>query len=133
MRTPDWNQVEAFFRADGWTEVRSSDHVHWEKVLPHETLRSHRSFASDKTMSPGRFKSILSLQLKVSEEQFWDTVKTGKPATRPSPDLPIAPKSLPLWLHSALRDELGLTDAEISDLDESEASKMLTEYRSKPG
>jgi len=132
VRTPDWNQVEAFFRADGWIEVRSSDHVHWEKVLPHETLRSHRSFASGKTMSPGRSKSILTLQLKVSAEQFWDTVKTGKPATRPSPDLPVAPKSLSLWLHSALRDEVGLTDAEIEDLDEGEASEILSEHRSKP-
>lgn len=132
MRTPDWNQVEAFFRSDGWIEVRSSDHVHWEKVLPAETLRSHRSLAADKTMSPGRFKSILGLQLKVSEEQFWESIRTGKPATRPSPDLPIVSKSLPLWLHSALRDEVGLTDEEICDLHDSRASKTLADYRSKP-
>jgi hypothetical protein len=133
VRTPDWSQLETFFRADGWTEVRRSNHVHWEKVLPHQTLRSHRSFASDKTMSPGRFRSILSLQLKVSEEQFWETVRTGKPATRPGQDLQPAPKSLPLWLHAALREEVGLTDAQFVDLDESRALQMLGKHRSRRG
>jgi hypothetical protein len=68
----------------------------------------------------------------VNEEQFWNSIRTGKPATRPSPDLPITPKSLALWLHVALREEVGLTDAEIADLDESEASRMLSEHRAKP-
>lgn len=83
MRTPTWAQIEKFCRLDGWSEVRRTGHVHFEKVLADGTvLRTHRSFASRKTMSPGRFKAILRHQLLVTEEQFWATLDSGKPTDR---------------------------------------------------
>ena len=83
MRTPTWAQVESFCQIDGWHEVRRSGHVHFEKVLPGGTLlRTHRSFASRKTMSPGRFKAILRYQLLVTEEQFWRALETREPVDR---------------------------------------------------
>lgn len=72
MRTPTFDEIEAFLRIDGWSQDRSTGHDFYEKVLPDgETLRSHTSFAGKKTMSPGRFKTILADQLKVSEAEFW--------------------------------------------------------------
>lgn len=57
--------------------------MHFEKVLPGgTTLRTHRSFSSRKTMSPGRFRAILRYQLHVSEEKFWRALETRKPADR---------------------------------------------------
>jgi hypothetical protein len=83
VRTPTWAQVEKFCRLDGWSEVRRTDHAHFEKVLADgAVLRTHRSFASRKTMSPGRFKAILRYQLRVTEEQFWQTLDTGKSVDR---------------------------------------------------
>jgi len=83
VRTPTWAQVERFCQIDGWHEVRRSGHVHFEKVLPSGTLlRTHRSFASRKTMSPGRFKAILRYQLLVTEEQFWRALETREPVDR---------------------------------------------------
>ena len=83
MRTPTWAQVERFCVVDGWSEVRRSDHVFFEKVLPDGTvLRTHRSFSSRKTMSPGRFKAILRYQLLVTEEQFWQALETRRPVDR---------------------------------------------------
>ena len=83
MRTPTWAQVERFCRVDGWREVRHTGHVHFEKVLADGTvLRTHRSFASRKTMSPGRFKAVLRYQLRVTEEQFWRALDTRKPVDR---------------------------------------------------
>ena len=83
MRTPTWAQVERFCVVDGWSEVRRSDHVFFEKVLPDGTvLRTHRSFSSRKTMSPGRFKAILRYQLRVTEEQFWQALETRRPVDR---------------------------------------------------
>ena len=83
MRTPTWAQVESFCQIDGWHEVRRSGHVHFEKVLPSGTLlRTHRSFASRKTMSPGRFKAILRHQLLVTEEQFGRALETREPVDR---------------------------------------------------
>ena len=83
MRTPTWAQVERFCRIDGWREVRRTGHVHFEKVLADGTvLRTHRSFASRKTMSPGRFRAIVRYQLRVTEEQFWLVLETRKPVDR---------------------------------------------------
>ena len=83
MRTPTWAQVERFSRIDGWREVRRSRHVHFEKVLADGTvLRTHPSFSSRKTMSPGRFKAVLRYQLRVTEEQFWRALDTRKPVDR---------------------------------------------------
>ena len=64
MRTPTWGEIERFCRVDGWRETRRTDHVFFERTLADGTvLQTHRSFASDKTMSPGRFKAILRNQL----------------------------------------------------------------------
>ena len=83
MRTPTWGQVERFCRIDGWREVRRTGHVHFEKALSDGTvLRTHRSFSSRQTMSPGRFRAILRHQLRVSEEQFWQALETRKRVDR---------------------------------------------------
>ncbi len=83
MRTPTWAQVERFCRIDGWREVRRTGHVHFEKLLADGTLlRTHRSHASRKTMSPGRFKAILRHQLRVGEDEFWRAIETGEPVER---------------------------------------------------
>lgn len=84
MRTPTWAEIERFCRIDGWQEVQRSGHVFYEKVLADGTvLRTHRSLASRKTMSPGRFKAMLRHQLDVTEDQFWLTLETKKPVERP--------------------------------------------------
>lgn len=83
MRTPSWAQVERFCRIDGWREVRRTGHVHYEKVLADgAVLRTHRSFSSRKSLSPGRFKAILRHQLRVTEAQFWRALETGSPVER---------------------------------------------------
>lgn len=86
MRTPTWAQIERFCRIDGWHEVRRNDHVFYEKVLAEGVvLRTHRSFSSRKTMSPGRFKAILRYQLRVTEEQFWLALDTRRAVDRSAP------------------------------------------------
>jgi hypothetical protein len=83
VRTPTWAEIERFCRIDGWTEARRSSHVFYEKVLADgRVLRTHRSFASRKAMSAGRFKAILRYQLAVTEEQFWEVLETRTPAER---------------------------------------------------
>ena len=63
--------------------IARSDHVFYEKVLPEGiVVRTHRSFSSRKTMSPGRFKAILGYQLRVTEEQFWQALDTRSPVDR---------------------------------------------------
>ena len=132
MRTPAWDEVREFLKLDGWSLNRSTGHDHYEKVLPEgEILRTHASWAGDKTMSPGRFKAILSDQLRISEAQFWEVIRTGRPAVRPSPSPEPQPASIPLWLARALEREAGLSPDRIAELDEASARAIVDDVRSR--
>lgn len=98
MKTPSWDQFFwAFLKHDDWEEDRATDHDFFEKSLPDgEILRTHTSRSGSKTMSPGRFKAILSDQLRLSETEFWEVLRTKTPTPRPSPAPEPAPRSLPL-------------------------------------
>jgi hypothetical protein len=80
---------------------------------------------------PGRFKAILSDQLRVSAAESWETLLTSKPAGRPSPSPELPPASLPLWIVEALAREVGLRPGQIADLAESDARKLIDEVRSR--
>jgi hypothetical protein len=122
-----------FLRYDGWEEDRATGHDFFEKSLPDgEILRTHASRSGSKTMSPGRFKAILSDQLRLGEAEFWEVLRTEAPAPRPSPALDPGPAWLPLWLALALERDVGLTREQIADLDENEARRLLDEARSRP-
>jgi hypothetical protein len=131
VRTPTWGEIERFCRIDGWRESRRTDHVFFEKVLADGTvLRSHRSFAGGKTMSPGRFKAILRNQLQVSEADFWAALDTKEPVARPSE--PPEEVSLPAYLVRTLKTELQLSEAEIAELSLEEAQRLVHEHWSHP-
>ncbi|MBA3778530.1 MAG: hypothetical protein H0X16_04385 [Chloroflexi bacterium] len=133
MKTPTWDELREFLKHDNWEQDRATGHDFFEKTLPDgEILRTHASRSGSKTMSPGRFKAILSDQLRLSEAEFWEVLRTRTPAPRPSPAPEPAPLSLPLWLAQALELEVGLTRDEIAALDEAEARRLLVESRSKP-
>ncbi len=133
MRTPTWDEFREFLKHDDWDEDRPTGHDFFEKTLPDgEILRTHASRSGSKTMSPGRFKAILADQLRLSEAEFWEVLRTRTPALRPSPEPEPAPRSLPLWLAQALEREVGLTRGQIAELDEIEARRQLDEARSRP-
>jgi hypothetical protein len=133
VRTPTWDEFREFLRQDDWEEDRATDHDYFEKTLPDgEILRTHASRSGSKAMSSGRFKAILSDQLRLSEAEFWDVLRTKAPAPRPSPAPEPAPRSLPLWLAQALEREVGLTREQIAELDEDWARLRLDEARSRP-
>jgi hypothetical protein len=133
VRTPSWDEFRAFLRDDDWEEDRATGHDFLEKTLTDgEILRTHASRSGSKTMSPGRFKAILSDQLRLSEAEFWEVLRTRSPASRPSPTPEPAPRSLPFWLAQALEREVGLTREQIAELDENDAHRLLDEARSRP-
>jgi hypothetical protein len=133
LSTPRWDEFREFLKHDDWQEDRATGHDFFERTLPDgEILRTHASRSGPKTMSPGRFKAILSDQLRLSEAEFWEVVRTRTPAPRPSPAPEPAPKSLPLWLAQALEREVGLTHQRMVELDEEQARRLLVDARSKP-
>jgi hypothetical protein len=133
VRTPTWDELREFLKHDDWEEDRATAHDFFEKTLPDgEIVRTHVSRSGSKTMSPGRFKAILSDQLRLSEAEFWEVLRTRTPAPRPSPAPEPAPRSLPLWLAQAVEREVGLTREQIAELGEAEAHQRLDKARSRP-
>lgn len=133
MKTPSWDEFREFLKHDDWEEDRATGHDFFEKTLPDgEILRTHISRSGSKSMSPGRFKAILSDQLRLNESEFWEVLRTRTPAPRPSPAPEPAPASLPLWLALALEREVGLTREQIAELDADEARRRLDEVRLRP-
>jgi hypothetical protein len=121
VRSATWGDLRKFLKADGWRLDRTTGDAHDEKLLPDGALlRSKRSVGKD-TGAIGRdvFRQILRVQLRVSEADFWATVRSGKPAARPSAPPPPAP-GLPAWLAERLRLEVGLSEATIARLTERE-------------
>jgi len=130
-RTPTWAEIEQFCAIDGWTHVRSTDHEFWQKTLDSgEVLETHTSFGGNKTMSPGRFSSILRNQLRITKVEFWQALQSGKPVDRPT-DVEEAPPSIPGWVLFGLKNQ-GLTDDEIATLGPEEAEKVLQQKWAEP-
>lgn len=123
-RTPSWDEIEQFCRIDGWVYERSTDHVFWQKALPSgEVLETHVSFASGKSMSPGRFGSILRTQLKVTKVQFWRALQTGERVDRPAELEDFVPGH-EAWVVLGL-EKHGLTEEEIGVLSPEDAQSLL--------
>jgi hypothetical protein len=131
VRAPTWGEIERFCRIDGWRESRRTDHVFFEKVLADGTvLRTHRSFAGGKTMSPGRLKAILRNQLQVSEGDFWTALESKEPVARPS-EPPGEEATLAAYLVRVLKDELHLSEREIAALSPEEAQRLVHQHWSQ--
>jgi hypothetical protein len=132
VRTPTWAEIEEFCQKDGWEHVRSTSHSFFRKILPDGTvLETHTSFADDKTMSPGRFAAILRRQLQVTADEFWETLRAGRPAIRRgNQEPPIAPAK-PSWIVAVLQRDVGLTDSEIAALDDGTAQTLVEEFWSR--
>ena len=123
---PTWEDIDRFCRADGWEPRRSTDHKFWTKVLPSgEGLRTHRSFSASAEISDGLFAHILRSQLRVSREQFWQTIRSGKPASRTSAAaLDPAPPEHPTWVVVGLLRH-GLTNDAIAAMSPRDAREAL--------
>jgi len=133
---PAWGDIADFLASDGWREIKSGErggsrrrHVFYEKVLDDgRVLQTHISHSASKTMSPGRFATILREDLEVSKEEFWNCVLTGEPVKRPVPvDEPD------LIEHDAcviavLVGELHVSAAEITSLSREEAQARVHQH-----
>jgi hypothetical protein len=129
--TPTWGHIDAFCKADGWTNIGTTDHVQWQKVLPSgEVLKTHRSFAANKVIQPNRFGVILREQLKVSREEFWEAINTGSPVARPV-ELEDAPPEYPLWVIWGLKNH-GYSEEDVRKMTPEEAQALLQEKWSEP-
>lgn len=135
MSAPTWGDLRAFCGADHWAPPRQTKHAVYKKVLADGTaLQTEASRGKDsENIGAGLFHFILRVELQVSEDEFWEAIRTGEPASRPAhPALPAAPPKPSAGMVFQLRKYLRLTDAEISKLSKDEAVETLKEYFSRP-
>jgi hypothetical protein len=136
---PTWGDVEEFLSADGWRQLerrerggRRSRHVLYEKVLDdRRVLQTHVSHSRQKTLSPGRFSSILREQLEVSRDEFWECIRGQRPVDRPV-ELAEGPVEHEAWVIAVLVAELHMAAEQIGQLSEEEARRLVEEHWSKP-
>jgi hypothetical protein len=137
---PRFSDIRRFCAIDGWEEVKSAtgkvgDHHRYRKTLSDgRILRTKASHGNDEIGDPKLWKRKWSEQLALdSEDQFWETLRSGKPPARVSEAQAMAPEgeTLPGWLVVKLVREVGLSSNEIAQFSEPEAMEKLNEYYSR--
>lgn len=136
---PTWGEVEEFLRIDGWRKITKrerggtrSRHVFFEKVLDDgRVLQTHISQSRQKTMSPGRFGSVIREQLEVSREQFWEAISSKSPVERPT-EVDERPVEHEAWVVRVLVGELHVTPKDVAALSPEEGQKLVEDHWSKP-
>jgi len=139
---PTHAQLRRFCELDGWQETKSvrgkvPDHYRYRKTLADGTLlRTKVSHGSGSVEDPGLWAHIWKRQLGLqSEQQFWDTLKSGEPVARPgdvvAQQAPAAER-LPRDLFWALVHTVGLSEQEAAGLSKQEAVARMTEYWARP-
>jgi hypothetical protein len=137
---PRFGDIRRFCAIDGWEEVKSAtgrtgDHYRYRKTLSDgRILRTKASHGNDEIGDPKLWKRVWSEQLALdTEDQFWETLRSGEPPARASEARATAPEgeSLPGWLVAKLVREVGLSSGEVAQLSEPEAMKKLHEYYSQ--
>ena len=134
MKPATWADLEVFFKADDWVELRRTSDIHYEKELPGgEVLRSSRSSGKSGTaIGKDKFSEILRVQLKIDAKTFWSCVESGKPVERRVAEQAPARPRLPAWLARQLEREMGLRPDQLVGLTEDEAHGRLMAFRSRP-
>ncbi|MGH2848775.1 MAG: hypothetical protein ACRDL0_22710 [Thermoleophilaceae bacterium] len=126
MPIPDKKDVTRFCVLDGWeeTEAVSPDHHRYRKRLDDGTvLRTKVSLGRGPIChTPALWAKVWRHQLGLnSEEEFWEVLKTRRPAQRGAPAAPPAEPQMPAWLFEALVYTSGVDESEVRSLNEDEA------------
>ena len=133
---PTWGDIADFLSADGWREIAGGErggsrrrHIFYEKILDDgRVLQTHISHSASKTMSPGRFSTILREDLEVSKDEFWTCVRTGEPVDRPvAVDEPEQAEH-DAWVVAVLVGELHMPADEIASLTREQAEALVQEH-----
>ena len=130
MKTPSPGDLLDFLRADGgWKPVRNTKHGHYEKALDDGTvLSTHMSFGSRATVSPETFKLILAIQLAVTEDEFWDTIRLKQSQRTTVSVAEPAQDPLTLALRRELMRRLHYTDDQMIGMTGGQAKQRLREF-----
>lgn len=133
MSPGTYGEHRRFCQLDGW-ESRDTDHYHYTKRLPDGTfLRTKVSHGKSSTQYGRALWGKVLKQLDVTQDEFYDTLKSRKPLQRGPvvAERPPGP-AIPLWLYQLLQTKVGMTPEELGALDEKEAIARWIEWQSAP-
>ena len=130
---PTKRELEAFLQIDGWTKVRSNDHVRYTKTLEDGTvLHTRVSHGRGPAVRSVRFwTKIWRHQLQLSSEaEFWAALKSGTPVVRSVATNASSGSGLPLRAVLFLVATGRWTEEEILAMDPEEARALEARERS---
>lgn len=133
MRTRTSSELLEFLKHDrGWEPTRDSKHGHWEKTLEDGTvLSTHVSWGKKKTVSPDTFKRILAIQLAVTEDEFWDTIRLGSPQRKRVVIVGASKDPLTLAHRRELQRRLHYTDEQMINMTGTQAKQLLAKFHER--
>ena len=110
MPQPRFSDIRRFCSIDEWEELGrvrggTGDHWRYRKVLTDGTvLRTRASHSNEQIADPNLWRRIWREQLGLeSEEQFWETLRTGVPVQRTAQvACPPTGPSIPAWIVQGL-------------------------------
>lgn len=134
MPVPTKDDLKRFCEIDGWTELRRTDHHRCKKTLDNgEILRTRVSFGKGTAFDdPRLWQRVWRVQLGLeSEDQFWETLRTGEPPQRGAPQEKPREPGMPAWLFEYLVHRMGREEDEVLEMSEEQAMPSTTANRSR--
>jgi hypothetical protein len=130
---PDKQDLRRFCEIDGWeqTEARSPDHDRYRKTLENgDILRTRVSHGRGPACDdPALWSRIWRHQLALqSEAEFWEVLRTRRPANRGEPTAAPQQPSMPAWLFEFLVNAIGLPESDVLDMAEDEAMQTYMRH-----
>lgn len=72
---PKFRDLKKYCEKNGWVMIRNTDHWYYEKVLADGTLLQTKvSHGVHQEIPANIWKLILKKQLKISEDEFWNSL-----------------------------------------------------------
>lgn len=133
MAVPEKKDLRRFCELDGWerTNASSPDHDRYRKTLENgDILRTRVSHGRGPACGdPALWSRIWRHQLALSsEEEFWEVLRTRRPAPRGAPTSEPRQPGMPTWLFEFLRNVIGLPENDILSMSEEEAMRRYMRH-----
>lgn len=135
MPVPTRGELKKFCEIDDWEQLPTTDHYRYRKTLDNGDILSTKvsmgSNGDPAFNDPSLWSHVRRHQLGLdSEDEFWETLKTGNPPSRGEPEPePEPPKpSLPTWLADYLIWRMGTAEEDVLELSEEEAVELYEKH-----
>ena len=129
-----------FCEIEEWAEVVNArgkptrHHITYELALPDGPILRTRILrpANTEAYGPSMWSHILTDQLAVTEDEFWESVDDRTPPVRSRPASSTPENALPISLARQLVDVLHLSSDEVGAISVEEAIARMQEFWSRP-